>query len=154
MATFLLIVHGLMAVTLLGGLTHQALAVALPTTNKSNVWNRFRGVTGGSYTNSIVVLYSLTTVLGLYIYAQYYRVDVRELLEFLRLRTVVALFEIKEHVAAVGLGLLPAYWYFWRPGAAGSQLTTRRWVTVLLCLCTWYAFLAGHVVNNAKGFGS
>lgn len=153
MATFLLIFHALMAVVLLGAITHQALAVALPTSSKSNTLNRFRSVSAGSYTNTIVILYVLTTALGLYVYARYYRVDVRELLEFLRQRTILGLFEIKEHVVAIGLGLLPAYWYYWRPTMTAPQLTTRKWVTVLLCLCVWYGFLVGHIVNNAKGFG-
>jgi hypothetical protein len=153
MGAFLLIVHGLIAVALLGAIMHQTLAVVAPTASRSSTWQRFRAMAAAPYTNTIVVLYLISTAIGLYIYAQYYRIDVREMLEFLSQRPTVGLFEIKEHVIAVGLGLLPAYWYFWRPTTSDSVLMTRKIVTVLMCAIVWWGFLVGHIVNNVKGFG-
>ncbi len=152
MATFLLIVHGLLAVALLGAVSHQALSVCWPTTNKASAWARFRAVPAAPYTNMIILLYVLTAVLGGYIYT-IYRVDVRTLLEELSIRSIVGLFEIKEHVIAVGLGLLPAYWYYLRGPGAGQHAVTRKIVTALVAFTVWFGFIVGHVVNNTKGFG-
>ena len=32
--------------------------------------------------------------------------------------------------------------------------SARKWVTVVLAAFCWFAFLAGHIVNNVRGFGS
>jgi hypothetical protein len=32
--------------------------------------------------------------------------------------------------------------------------SVRRWITVLLAAICWFAFLVGHVLNNARGFGT
>jgi len=149
-ATFLLIVHGVLAVALLGAVSHQALSVLLPTTDKTSAWARFRAIPAAPYTNMIVLLYALTAVIGGYIYTVY-RIDVRTILEELSLRSIVGLFEIKEHVIAVGLGLLPAYWYYWRGG--GQNPVTRNILTALVAFTVWFGFLIGHIVNNVKGFG-
>lgn len=149
-ATFLLIIHGLLAVALLGAVTHQAFAVLWPTTSKASSWARFRAVPAAPYVNMIIVLYVVTAVLGGVIYTVY-RVDVRELLEQLSIRSTVGLFEIKEHVSAIGIGLLPAYWYYWRDG--GVHPVTRKALTALVAGTVWFGFLVGHIVNNVKGFG-
>jgi hypothetical protein len=65
--TILLIVHGLVAVALLGAITHQALAVlsTAPTTNgRWNFFDRFRGVDATAYATPIVVLFAITTLGG------------------------------------------------------------------------------------------
>src|ERR1700760_2368972 len=80
MATFLLIVHGLLAVTLLGGITHQALSAAWPSRSKAGVLNSFRAVNGSVYTTANIVLYLATGILGGVIYPVY-RVAVRSYLE-------------------------------------------------------------------------
>ncbi len=152
MVTFLLIVHGLLAVALLGAVSHQALSTLLPTTNKASAWARFRAVPAAPYTNMIVLLYVVTAALGGYIYT-IYRIDVRTMLEELSIRSTVGLFEIKEHVTAVGLGLLPAYWYYWRGPGAGQHAVTRNILTALVAGTVWFGFLTGHIVNNVKGFG-
>ena len=47
-----------------------------------------------------------------------------------------------------GLALMPAYWSLWRnPEHRGS----RRAVTTILLLVTWWNFVVGHVVNNLRG---
>lgn len=151
MATLLLLVHGLLAVALLGAVSHQALSVLWPTTSKASAWRRFRAVPAAPYTNMIVLLYVLTAGMGAVMYP-IYRVDVRELLEQLSIRSIVGLFEMKEHVIAVGLGLLPAYWHYWR-SAVADHAVTRTILTALMAATVWFGFLIGHIVNNVKGFG-
>lgn len=154
MFTFLLIVHGLLAVALLGAITHQALSVWLPARKPAGSFvGRFRSVPSTSYANAIVVLYLATAVLGAVIYTEY-RVVVRVVLEQLDLSKTNGAFELKEHFATVALGVLPAYWYFWRPPLSSEHARTRAMLTALLAFVVWWNFLAGHVVNNVRGFGS
>jgi hypothetical protein len=108
MTTALLIIHGLLAVALLGAITHQAVSVWLPARKPAGSFvGRFRAVPGVSYANAVVVLYLITAVLGGIIYAEY-RVSVRVVLEQLELWKTNGVFELKEHFAALGLGMLPA----------------------------------------------
>jgi hypothetical protein len=60
-------------------------------------------------------------------------------------------FELKEHFVALGLGMLPAYWYFWRQPPA-DYARTRAVLTALLAFIVWWGFLVGHVLNNIRGF--
>jgi hypothetical protein len=155
MPTFLLIVHGLLAVVLLGGLTHQAMSVAWPSRNRNGIFRSFRAVSGAVYTNANIVLYVVTAILGGTIYPVY-RVAVRSYLESARLYPAVGSFEIKEQFISVGLAILPLYWLVWRrPIEAGATTTgastARIAVTLMLCFIVWYAFLVGHVLNNMKG---
>jgi hypothetical protein len=150
MVTFLLILHGLLAVVLLGGITHQAMSAAWPSRNKTGIVSSFRAVSGSVYTNANIVLYLATAILGGTIYPVY-RVGVRTYLENARLYPAVGSFEIKEQFISVGLGMLPLYWLLWRrPSEAGAR-TARIAVTVILCFIVWYAFLVGHVLNNIRG---
>jgi hypothetical protein len=155
MPTFLLIVHGLLAVVLLGGITHQAMSAAWPSRNKTGIFRSFRAVSGAVYTNANIVLYIVTAILGGTIYPVY-RVGVRTYLESARLYPAVGSFEIKEQFISVGLGMLPLYWLLWRrpmeAGATGNGARTARIaVTLMLCFIVWYAFLVGHVLNNIRG---
>jgi hypothetical protein len=154
MFTVLLIVHGLLAVALLGAITHQTVSVWFPARKPAGSFvGRFRSVPSTSYANAIVVLYLSTAVLGGVIYTEY-RVVVRVVLEQLDLWKTNGVFELKEHFATVALGVLPAYWYFWRPPLAGEHARTRAFLTALLAFVTWWNFLVGHVLNNVRGFGS
>jgi hypothetical protein len=154
MFTVLLIVHGLLAVALLGAVTHQAVGVWLPARKPVGSFvGRFRSVPATSYANAIVVLYLCTAVLGAIIYTEY-RVVVRVVLEQLDLWKINGVFELKEHFATVALGVLPAYWYFWRPPLLGEHTRTRAFLTALLAFVIWWNFLVGHVLNNVRGFGS
>jgi hypothetical protein len=155
MITFLLIVHGLLAVTLLGGLTHQAMSAAWPSRSKVGIIRSFRAVKGSVYTNANIVLYLATAILGGTIYPVY-RVGVRTYLENARLYPAVGSFEIKEQFISVGLAMLPFYWLLWQrmaqAGATGAGARTARIaVTLILCFIVWYAFLVGHVLNNIRG---
>jgi len=153
MWTVLLIVHGLLAVALLGAITHQALSVWLPARRPAGSFvDRFRSVPGASYANAMVVLYVLTFVLGGIIYTEY-RIAVRTVVEQLELWPQTGAFELKEHFAAVGLAILPAYWHYWR-APAGGQARTRDVLTLLLAFIVWWNFLVGHILNNIRGFGT
>lgn len=152
MITILLLVHGLLAVALLGAITHQAVSVrnrrfASP---KPTFIDKFRAVGASSFTNAIVVLFVLTCIGGAFLYPQY-RLDVRPALEEMQLRAANGAFEIKEHLAAIGLGLLPAYWLFWRTPLVTQHATTRRNLTWILAFVVWWNFLIGHVLNNING---
>src|SRR5690242_8838691 len=122
MIVALLILHGLLAVTLLGALTHQALSVAPMATRGGprSFLGRFRSVNSAAYATPIVVLFVLTAIGGSLLYPQY-RTDVRPALEDLQLQYANGVFEIKEHLAAIGLGLLPAYWLLWQQPLAPEQ---------------------------------
>ena len=152
--TVLLIVHGLLAVALLGAITHQAASVWLPAPRPAGGFvGRFRAVPGAGYANAVVVLYLLTFLFGGIIYADY-RVEVRTVVEQLGLRTQNGSFELKEHFAAVGLAVLPAYWVYWRQPPADERSRTRDALTLLLAFIVWWNFLVGHILNNIRGFGS
>jgi len=155
MIVALLILHGLLAVGLLGAITHQALSVVPLAAAKGQrtFVDRFRGVNGPAYATPIVVLFVVTAIGGALLYPQY-RIDVRPALEDMRNSAANGVFEIKEHLVAIGLGLLPAYWLVWRqPGnAQGAEVVSaRRGLTWLLAFFVWWGFLVGHVLNNIRG---
>ena len=152
MIVALLIVHGLLAVALLGAITHQALSVVprRAAAGPLSFIGRFRGVDSGAYATAVVVLFVVTAIGGGLLYPQY-RLDVRTALEDMQMRAANGVFEIKEHLAAIGLGLLPTYWLFWRGPLVPAQAAARRYLTWLLAFIVWWNFLAGHVLNNIKG---
>ena len=113
-----------------------------------NFFARVVNVHGASYTNAVVVLYVLVTVGGGVIYPSYV-LDVKGSLTDARMLSAIGAFEIKEHLAIIGLALLPSYWYFWKHG--GAPVLTRRLNTTLLCLIVWWNFLIGYILNNIKG---
>ena len=77
MVTALLIVHGLVAVALLGAITHQALASWAPAgARPGSLFGRFRTVPAASFANAVVVLYLASALLGGIVYF-YFRVDIR-----------------------------------------------------------------------------
>jgi len=151
MITTLLILHGLIAVALLGAITHQAFSTArpVPVAQRSFV-DKFRSVGATSYTNAIVILFVVTCIGGALLYPPY-RLDVRPTLEDLDLKAANGVFEIKEHLAAIGLGLLPAYWFFWRQPLSPDGVVARRYLTWILAFIIWWNFLVGHVLNNIRG---
>jgi|SRR4051794_18380410 hypothetical protein len=150
----LLFLHFLLAVALLAAVTLQAVAVLMPARQAAgNFIERFRPVPAVSYTTMIVVLYALNFVLGAWVYVKY-RTYVRIPMEQLGHWWTLGSFEFKEHVASIGVALLPAYWYFWRPTVSEEHASTRKWLTLFLAFTVWYAFLIGHVANDFRGVGS
>src|SRR5262245_3815970 len=152
MIVALLILHGLLAVALIGAITHQAISVWLPAPSATGSFvGRVRAVTALSYVTAVVGLYVLTAILGGLLYPSY-RLSVRIVLEQLQLLTANGLFELKEHFVALGLGMLPAYWYFWRQPLADNYARTRAILTAILAFIVWWSFIVGHVLNNIRGF--
>ena len=64
MATFLVILHGLLAVALLGSITHQAVAVVWPARSKAGFVNAYRSVSSRAYVNANIVLFLVVAFLG------------------------------------------------------------------------------------------
>ena len=150
MFTTLLIIHGLLAVALLGSITHQTAAACWPATAKSSFISSFRGVAGARYTVANIVLYIVTGVLGAVVYTAY-RLAIRPYLESAQLWTINGSFEVKEQFAAIGLGMLPLYWSVWRTPLDAKLASARAAITAILCFIVWYSFLVGHVLNNVRG---
>ena len=154
--TILLIVHGLLAVALLGALTHQALSVLMPVRQPAHAGTfvrRFRAVHGPGYAAAVCVLWVATFIFGAWIYTKY-RIYVRIPIEQEGFWKTQGAFEMKEHLASIGLGLLPIYWLFWKNVREPDYESPRKWLTACLAGMCWYMFLVGHVVNNVRGFGS
>jgi hypothetical protein len=152
MNTALLMLHMLLAVALIGAITHQCFSAWRHPVTPRSFLGKFASVQGASYTNTIVLLFVLTSILGDVIYPPY-RLDIRTALEDLNLPAANGVFEIKEHFAAIGLFMLPAYWLYWRTPLAPESATARKYVTTILALFVWWNFLIGHILNNIKGFG-
>ena len=154
MATVLLIIHGLVAVALLGATTHQTLATWIPARRRpGSFFARFRAVPSAAFANAIVLLYVASALLGAVLYL-YFRVDVRPQLERGGHWPALGFFDIKEHFVAIGLALLPAYWVCWQQPRGSELARTRVALTTLLTGIAWWSFLVGHVVNNVRGFGA
>ena len=154
MAITLLIVHGLVAVALLGAITHQTLAVWAPASARPrSFFGRFRAVPSASFANAIVVLYVVSALLGAILYL-YFRVDIRPDLERAGNWQALGFFDIKEHFVAIGLALLPTYWVCWRHARGDEPARIRAALTLILAFIVWWSFVVGHVVNNIRGFGS
>ena len=152
-ATVLLLIHGLLSVALLGAVTHQAMNACWPARRPAGSFvGRFRAVPGAPYTRAIMVLYLLTFLFGGIVYAEY-RIEIRIVIEQIGLWPQSGLFEIKEHFAAIGLGIMPAYAYYWRQPLT-VHARTRAILTTLLAFIVWWNFMVGHILNNIRGFGS
>ena len=152
MATVLVIIHGLVAVALLGAITHQALSTWAPASARpGSFFGRFRTVPSVAFTNAIIVLYLVTATLGAIVYL-YFRVEIRPAMEQASRWEALGFFDLKEHFIAIGLALLPAYSVCWRQPREGESARTRTAVTSLLAFIVWWSFLVGHVMNNIRGF--
>jgi hypothetical protein len=104
----------LVAVALLGAITHQTLAAWVPTRGRpGSFFSRFRAVPSSSFANAIVVLYATSALLGAIVYLPF-RTDIRPHLERAGHWHALGFFDLKEHFVAIGLALLPAYWVCWQ----------------------------------------
>jgi hypothetical protein len=154
MATVLVIIHGLVAIALLGAITHQTLATWAPAgARPGSFFARFRAVPSVSFAGAIVVLYTVSAILGAIVYLDF-RVDITPVLQNSGHWQTLGLFDIKEHFVAIGLAVLPAYWVCWRQPSAEELARTRAALTLILALIVWWSFLVGHVTNNIMGFGA
>lgn len=147
---FLTILHGIVAIGLLGAVTHQGFAVWRKPGPAELFIDRFRAIPAARFANSIAVLYLLTFALGAYIYPRYV-LDVKASIADYGMRKTVGLFQIKEHIAVICLGLLPVYWHFWRSVPLTEAIGTRRFLTTFLTGGVWWNLVIGHLLNNLKG---
>ncbi|HXJ00738.1 MAG TPA: hypothetical protein VNH44_05905 [Micropepsaceae bacterium] len=150
--TALLILHGLLAVALLGAVTHQALAVSVRRSEARtrSFLTRFRATDASAYGTPVVVLYAAVMLLGAILYPRY-RFLVRPLLQTLDLRSANGAFELKEHFSALGLMLLPGYWACWKSPLAPEYDSARLWLTWLIALAVWWNFVTGQLLVAIKG---
>jgi len=154
--TILFTIHALLAIALLGALTHQAMSVLMPVrtgTMSNGFVTRFRAVHGAGYATTVCVLWTITFIFGAWIYTKY-RIAIRIPIEQEGFWKTQGFFELKEHYATIGLGLLPIYWIFWNNARDPQYDSARKWLTVTLAAMCWFSFLVGHIVNNVRGFGS
>lgn len=153
MTLSLLILHGLAGVALLGALTHQAVAMLRDRRAPAATFaGRYAAVRHEAFTGPIVLLYAAVIGLGAFIYPDY-RLDVRIPFEEMALGWAIGLFEVKEHLGGIGLGMLPMYAWLHRPAVAAERRTDRVAVTLVLAFVAWFDFLTGHVLNNLRGLG-
>lgn len=144
--------HGILAVFLLGALTHQAFAAWWrPARGDQSFFANYRAVRAERYVNTVIILYLLTYFVGGFLLYPEYRYIVRPILEQLRRNATLGSFELKEHFMTVGVAVLPVYWYLWKQPQASA--TARNLVTLVLALLVWYGFIVGHLLNNTRGFG-
>ncbi|TJY59528.1 hypothetical protein E4T66_14215 [Sinimarinibacterium sp. CAU 1509] len=146
-----LIAHGLIAVALLGAITHQALAVLRPeplSARGTAFISRYVAVDPRVFRNAVIAMYVASFVLGCLLYPAY-RLDARIPLEELQLGWAVGLFELKEHFGGIGLSALPLYHYYWSTARAPGS--GRIAITLVLSFIIWFDFISGHIVNNIRG---
>ncbi len=151
MTLALLIFHSLAGVALLGAVTHQFVSALRGGGGRGpGFLNRYSGVRQRTFTSAIIFLYLNSMILGGIIYPAY-RLDVRVPFEQMSLGWAVGLFELKEHFAGIGLGVLPFYAWVWHAEREESHRIDRMAITALLTFIVWCDFLVGHVLNNIRG---
>jgi hypothetical protein len=157
------IAHLLLAITLLGALTHQTVALLWPAGRLApaaggapatpSLAHAYRAVRVNLYTNAVIALYLITALAGSVLYGPY-RLTVLPFFYGHGLKLFGGVFELKEHFVIIGLALLPVYWVLWKKVPLTEQTRYRTIVTAILACFVWYSFLVGHVLNNLKGFGT
>jgi hypothetical protein len=145
----LLLIHGLLAIALLGSVTHQAVSLFAHGREQGFV-HGYAAVRSRVFTNAIIILYLLTFFVGSWIYT-FYRYAIRLVLEDMGSEVYVGIFEFKEHVLSIGLCMLPAYWLLWQRVPLTEQRGVRKALTLFLAASVWIGLIAGHLVNNARG---
>ncbi len=150
MIAFWTILHAIMAIGLLGAVTHQGLTVLRKPAPAELFVNRFRAIPAARFVTAIAVLYVLTFTVGAYIYPTYV-LDVKGAVAEYGRRNAIGVFQLKEHLAVIGLCLLPVYWHFWRSVPFATNRATRGFLTVALMLIVWWNLVVGHVLNNIRG---
>lgn len=150
MITFWTILHGIVAVGLLGAITHQGLTVWRKPAPADIFVDRFRAVAAVRFANAIAILYVSTFALGAYIYPTFV-LDVKGTVADYGMRKTIGIFQLKEHVTVIGLALLPVYWHYWRTVPLHAGVHARRFLTTFMMLGTWWSLVVGHILNNIKG---
>lgn len=149
--TALLILHGLVGVALLGAITHQLVSMYRRRTARSGSFiDRYTGVNQRVFVIAVVCLFIAQVILGAVIYPTY-RLNVRIPFEEMYLFKAIGVFELKEHFAGIGIGMLPLYFWLWRPEIADTHRRDRIAITSILAFIVWWDFLIGHILNNIRG---
>jgi hypothetical protein len=145
LASFNLLMHLLFGVMVLGASTHHLFQVI-----------KGRAVTPARpakrYAFWTCVGYLVTFGWGVVIYPTY-AYHVRYLFSDEHTPWATALFEIKEHILAVGLGILPFYYLASRDAAllAPRQRTLYLLSVWTIAAIVWYSFVVGGILVNVKG---
>jgi len=74
---------------------------------------------------------------------------VRTLLQEYHFYKPEGMFEMKEHLLALSLALLPLYWLILRRPSGENRVARTA-----LAVSVWWSFITGHILNNIRGFGS
>ena len=147
----LLMLHMLVSVVLIGAVTHQALSFWKPTpASARNMMTSFRAVRSTLYPNTIAITYVLASILGAIVYPTYV-LDAKKPLTDMNLTLAIGAFEVKEHVAMIGLAILPAYIAYWRKAENDQELFTRKVLTIMMASIVWWNFMVGHVLTDLRG---
>jgi hypothetical protein len=152
MIAALLIVHGLIAVALIGAVTHQALAASARRVEirRTGFLARFRSTDAAAYRDAIVILFVTVSLIGAVLYPTY-RSVVRPALQVLDFRAANGAFELKEHLSALGLIVLPAYWACWRQPLEPEYAAARVWLAWIIAFIVWWNFVIGQILVNIRG---
>ena len=111
-----LIIHGLLAVALLGALDAPSYIfdrAAAASDRRSRFCDALPRGTGRGLCGRGLRAVDRDFPFGAWIYTKY-RVYVRIPIEQAGFWKTQGFFEMKEHLATIGLGLLPIYWYLWK----------------------------------------
>ena len=147
----LLMIHVLLSVVLIGAITHQAFSFWKPTpASPRNMVTNFRAVRPALYTNTIAILYVLTAIGGGIVYPTYV-LDAKKPLTDMNLNLAIGAFEVKEHLAMIGVAILPAYVAYWRKADNDQELFTRKMLTLMVASFVWWNFVVGHVLTDLRG---
>ena len=147
----LLMLHVLLSVVLIGAITHQALSFWKPhAASGRHILTSFRAVRSTAYTNTIAILYVLTSIGGSIVYPTYV-LDAKKPLTDMNLNLAIGAFEVKEHLAMIGIAILPAYVAYWRKAENGQELFTRKALTLMVAAFVWWNFVVGHVLTDLRG---
>ena len=154
MTTVLLIIHSLVAVALLGAITHQTLS-----TSRGGLPVRFVLPPLPHRAIRLICQRNCRSLCALRAARRdrvqfYFRVDIRPDLEHAGRWQALSLLDLKEHFVSIGFALLPAYWVLWRQPHPENLARTRAALTSILAVIVWFSFLIGHVLNNIMGFES
>lgn len=149
--SWLLIVHALVGVALLGAITHQAVSLLYRRpAHGARFLARYAGVNTRGFTTAVISLYVAQVTLGAVIYPSY-RLNVRIPFEEMSLGWAIGIFELKEHFAGIGLGMLPFYARVWSAEPGKTPSPRRLGISLTLAFIVWLDFLVGHVLNNIRG---
>ena len=143
----LLILHALIAILLLGSITHNTLLTV------RYLWGHFHKITLEKlYVKVGLIAYALTFGLGAIIYPNY-RYHVRARYFDPEIPWASYLFDIKEHWAAIGLILFGIFYLLSReidPRRHRQTLFIYVFLSLCLCLIVWFSLISGLLLTSYR----